>query len=187
MAAPYRAQGVLVAAKLVSARLYATALGVYVASINGQRVGDDIFTPGWTDYRKRVQYQVYDVTDLVRDGRQRDRVCAGRWLVRRTSGTSSAAGLWRPAEALGAARADVRRRLDSRRSSPMRAGRFSTGPILESDMLQGESYDARREMTGWDTAGCDGAELAPMLFDGRGSGDRAIRHRRARASADRRS
>jgi alpha-L-rhamnosidase len=50
------------------ARLYVTALGSYRAFLNGHRVGEDILTPGWTDYGKRVQYQTYDVTQLVQSG-----------------------------------------------------------------------------------------------------------------------
>jgi alpha-L-rhamnosidase len=50
------------------ARLYVTALGIYEFEINGKRVGNDYFAPGWTDYDKRVYYQTYDVTDLVRRG-----------------------------------------------------------------------------------------------------------------------
>jgi len=49
-------------------RLYITALGLYDAFINGQRVGEEWLTPGWTDYTKRLQYQTYDVTGLVRGG-----------------------------------------------------------------------------------------------------------------------
>src|SRR5205085_8584261 len=52
----------------VRARLYITALGLYDAFVNGQRVGDEWLTPGWTDYNTRVQYQTYDVTDLLREG-----------------------------------------------------------------------------------------------------------------------
>lgn len=51
-----------------SARLYISACGIYEAKINGQRVGEFILAPGSTDYRKRIQYQVYDVTDLIKSG-----------------------------------------------------------------------------------------------------------------------
>jgi alpha-L-rhamnosidase len=53
------------------ARLYVTALGLYEARINGRRVGDHELAPGWTDYRKQVRYQVYDVTDLLTQGDNR--------------------------------------------------------------------------------------------------------------------
>ena len=50
------------------ARLYITACGLYEARLNGRRVGDFVMAPGYTDYRKRVQYQTYDVTELLREG-----------------------------------------------------------------------------------------------------------------------
>ena len=56
------------AAEVKKARLYITACGLYEAAINGRRVGDFVRTPGITDYRKRVQYQTYDVTALLQDG-----------------------------------------------------------------------------------------------------------------------
>jgi alpha-L-rhamnosidase len=52
----------------IRARLYVTALGCYEAHLNGQEVGDGVLRPGWTDYNRRVQYQVIDVTDTVRAG-----------------------------------------------------------------------------------------------------------------------
>jgi alpha-L-rhamnosidase len=51
-----------------SARLYATALGTYELHLNDERVGDSVMAPGWTDYRERVLYQTYDVTELMRSG-----------------------------------------------------------------------------------------------------------------------
>ena len=50
------------------ARLYITACGLYEARLNGERAGDFILAPGITDYRKRVQYQTYDVTALLQKG-----------------------------------------------------------------------------------------------------------------------
>jgi alpha-L-rhamnosidase len=52
----------------VRARLYATAHGVYEAALNGMRVGDVELAPGWTEYHRRLQYQTYDVTSLLREG-----------------------------------------------------------------------------------------------------------------------
>lgn len=54
---------------LVSARLYVTALGSYVMRLNGARIGNQILSPGWTDYRERVTYQTFDVTSMVRAGK----------------------------------------------------------------------------------------------------------------------
>ena len=50
---------------IAKARLYVSALGLYEAFLNGRRVSDNIFTPGWTDYYNRVQYQAYDVTEMI--------------------------------------------------------------------------------------------------------------------------
>ena len=53
---------------VVRARLYATALGLYELKVNGKPAGDHVLAPDWTDYAKRVRYQAYDVTDLVKTG-----------------------------------------------------------------------------------------------------------------------
>ena len=53
---------------VAKARLYATACGLYEAKLGGQRVGNFVMAPGYTDYRKRIQYQTYDVTGLLREG-----------------------------------------------------------------------------------------------------------------------
>ena len=54
--------------RVKKARLYATACGIYEAKINGKRVGDFVLAPGITNYKKRIQYQTYDVTELIKDG-----------------------------------------------------------------------------------------------------------------------
>ncbi len=69
--------------KIKRATVYATALGIYELELNGQRVGDAYFAPGWTDYLQRAYYNTYDVTELVRRRRQRDRRQRGGWLVQR--------------------------------------------------------------------------------------------------------
>src|SRR5690348_1693094 len=50
------------------ATVYVTALGLYELRLNGRRVGDQLLAPEWTSYSNRVQYQTYDVTDLLRPG-----------------------------------------------------------------------------------------------------------------------
>lgn len=53
---------------VIKAILYVTARGLYRVHLNGVRAGDQEFTPGWTSYHKRLQYQVYDVTGMVKTG-----------------------------------------------------------------------------------------------------------------------
>lgn len=54
---------------LASARIYATALGAYQLFVNGHRVGDQILSPGWTDFRQHLIYQAYDVTSMLQSGK----------------------------------------------------------------------------------------------------------------------
>ena len=58
-----------VRAAVKQARLYVTGLGVYEAYLNGAAVGDHVLAPGWTSYHHRLRYQTFDVTDLLREGR----------------------------------------------------------------------------------------------------------------------
>ncbi len=74
-------KSVKVEGEIARATLCASAIGMYVAYINGKRVGNDLFTPGWTEYRKRVQYQTYDVTELLAKENELSFSCAEGWAV----------------------------------------------------------------------------------------------------------
>ncbi|MET9088368.1 family 78 glycoside hydrolase catalytic domain [Streptomyces sp. NPDC004237] len=63
--------------RVVRARLFASAHGVWTATLNGGRVGDEVLAPGWTAYRHRLRYRAHDVTDLVREGDNRLEVLLG--------------------------------------------------------------------------------------------------------------
>lgn len=67
--APFFRKEAQLKAPIKRARLYVTSLGLYQFQINGKRIGKDYFTPGWTDYNKRVYYQTYDVTATVKTGK----------------------------------------------------------------------------------------------------------------------
>src|SRR3954468_13316541 len=67
---------------VVKARLYVTAHGLYVAGLNGKRVGDQQLAPGWTAYRHRLRYQTYDVTGLVTAGANRLEILLGNGWFR---------------------------------------------------------------------------------------------------------
>lgn len=66
--APLLERDVEVAGELLRARLYISALGIFVASVNGTRVGNEHFAPGWTSYDREVGYRTYDLTALLRPG-----------------------------------------------------------------------------------------------------------------------
>ena len=61
------------------ARIYASALGVYDLHINGKRVGDCYFTPYWTSYSHTLEYQTYDVTDLLGESNRLEMTLADGW------------------------------------------------------------------------------------------------------------
>ncbi|MBO5078383.1 MAG: family 78 glycoside hydrolase catalytic domain [Oscillospiraceae bacterium] len=61
-------KGISVTKEVKSARLYITACGLYEAKLDGQKIGNFVLAPGHTDYRKRVQYQTYDVTEMLTFG-----------------------------------------------------------------------------------------------------------------------
>ncbi len=69
------------AGKIARARIYATALGIYELNINGQKVGNRYFAPGFTSYHHNLQYQTYDVTDLLTGESTIEAVVAGGWAV----------------------------------------------------------------------------------------------------------
>ena len=71
------------------ADLYVTAIGVYEAYINDKRVGDFIFAPGWTAYEKRLQYQRYDVTDMINEGANSLNIFVGTGWFRGRIGAGS--------------------------------------------------------------------------------------------------
>ncbi|MBE7087144.1 MAG: alpha-L-rhamnosidase [Clostridiales bacterium] len=64
-----------------SAVLYSTALGIYEATLNGQKIGEDFFAPGFTQYKKHLQYQRYDLTDLIKKDNDLRFYLAGGWAV----------------------------------------------------------------------------------------------------------
>ena len=78
-----------ISAPIKSARLYATALGAYEMFLNGKRVGDQVLAPGWTDYRERVIYQTYDVTEQCARATTPSARCLRRAGTRRRSSGSS--------------------------------------------------------------------------------------------------
>ncbi|MEA4906347.1 MAG: family 78 glycoside hydrolase catalytic domain [Anaerolineaceae bacterium] len=141
---------------IIQARLYITALGVYEAQINGDRIGDSIMPPGWTSYPHRLRYQTYDVTSQIHvgwnaigvtlgDGWYRGRLGFGGG-IRNTYGDRLAL-----LAQLEVYYVDGSVELIISNSE----WRASTGPILSSDIYDGETYDARLEQSGWSSPNFD--------------------------------
>ena len=123
---PYLRRSFELAGGLRRATLYATARGVAELELNGTRVGDAVLAPGWTDYRKRIEYAAHDVTDARARGRERARRDPRAGVVRRLHRLRPAAARQPLRPRPGAAvRAPPRaRRTAASRSSPAtRSGR----------------------------------------------------------------
>ena len=147
-----------------SARAYVTALGGYVMSINGKRVGDAVFTPGWTHYPKRIQYQAYDVTSKLRIGDNAlGAVLGNLWW-------SSGLG-WRGSVTYsnGPLRFFMQLLVEYQDGTSQifvtnENWKTHDAPILETTIYDGERYDARLEQEGWDDTTFDDSKWIPVTL-----------------------
>jgi len=150
---------------LVRARLYVSARGLYEVRLNGTRVGDAELAPGWTDYTRRVQYQTYDVTELVGQG---ENVLAA----------TVADGWWSGFVGFEPRRAGAHYGTFPQFLAELRLTRADgsvstvvtddtwvthTGAIRHADLLMGECHDLRRAVDGWELPGFDAGGWSPAL------------------------
>ncbi|HRA53504.1 MAG TPA: family 78 glycoside hydrolase catalytic domain [Thermoflexales bacterium] len=154
--APLLRKSFTLAKPVAAARLYVSALGLFEARLNGQPVGEDALAPGWTEYAKRVRYHVHDVGSLLVPGENVIGALLGDgWYC----GHVGFQGRQRYGE---------RPRLiaqlevvhpDGSRTTLGTDGSWAVayGPLLQADLLMGEHWDARLEMSGWDAPGFDAA------------------------------
>jgi len=136
-----------------SARLYITALGSYQVFLNGRRVGNSILTPDWTDYRKRVLYQTYDVTAMLARGEN----VIGAMLGDGWYGSGLGSGLrfnFGPPPTRLIAQLEIEDAAGRKQTiASDETWRTAIAPVLRSEIYAGETYDARLEQPGWDRAG----------------------------------
>lgn len=146
--------------KIVSATAYVTAHGMYEAQINGKRVGDAYLTPGWTAYQKRLQYQVYDVTTLLKKGGNAIGVTLGSGWYRGTIGFSNHKDVYGKDIAL-LFQLEINYSDGSTETVVSdNSWRSSTGAIRYSEIYNGETVDAREEKKGWSLPGYNDAGWA---------------------------
>ena len=148
------------------ARLYITACGLYEARLNGRRIGNFVMAPGLTDYRKRVQYQIYDVADLLRDGENELTVMLADGWYR---GSTGAWGL--------TCQYGTETRLLAQLEMKNAEGRRFTlvsgpswdwsndGPVRFADNKDGEIVDARLMPSYREKAKCTSHPVIPALSD----------------------
>jgi len=146
--------------KLKEARLYITGLGYYEAYLNGEKVGNEVLSPGWTTYSKKIQYSAYDITDLIKKGDNAIGVMLGNgwynplpmkmwgWLNIKEFLTTG-----RPRFI-----AELHLTYENGKQSIVKTDaswKVSDGPILKNNIYLGELYDARKEAEGWNKPGFD--------------------------------
>jgi alpha-L-rhamnosidase len=144
------------------ALIYTTALGNSDLYLNGDRVSDEYFTPGWTDYSKRVYYRAFDVTQKLKSGDNAiGVVLADGWF-------GGYVGFGHQRDHYGKkTRAMVQLRLEYADGNvdtivTDESWKASTGPTLYADFLMGEKYDARKEIPNWCAPGFDDSTWAKV-------------------------
>ena len=140
------------AKKVQSARVYVTSLGLYQLFLNGKKVSTDLFTPGWTSYNKRIQYQTYDVTSMIQAKNALGAILGDGWY-RGNIGWQDQRNYYGSKLALLAQLVINYTDGTSATIVSDNSWKASTGPILFSDIYNGETYDANKEMPGWNSVG----------------------------------
>ena len=168
VSAPMLRREVVLEKPLKDARLYVTARGIYEFYINGRRVSNDYFNPGWTDYRYRIMYNSYDITDMMKQGAN-------------GFGAMLGAGWYSDLNIFSAANVDpygIRQSLLAKILLTFEDGtsqvivtdgswkKYDHGPVVRNGFQFGEDYDARKEVDGWKEGGFDDSSWdAADIFD----------------------
>jgi alpha-L-rhamnosidase len=159
---PYLRTSFVCKKNIKRATAYSSALGLYELHINGKRIGTDFFSPGWTDYNKRVYYNSFDVTAMLKEGdNAAGAILADGWFA-------GYYGFNRRKNHYG-----DKPRFLFQLEIEYEDGTIETitsnkdwkanyGPFLEADLLMGETYDARREISGWSQPGFNDSNWNPV-------------------------
>lgn len=144
--------------KVAAATAFITAHGLYTAKINGQRIGDAYLTPGWTSYNKRLQYQAYDVTGMLKEGKNAVGAVLGNGWYRGHVGFNPLPNLYGKDISL-LMQLDITY-TDGTKDTIVTDGSWksSTGEIRYAEIYNGATIDHRMQQNGWATAAFDDRE-----------------------------
>jgi len=150
-----------------AATLFVTSHGVYEARLNGKRIGNDHFSPGWTSYHKRLQYHGYDVTHLVNAGENAIGFTLGDGWYRGYIGFVKQRDYYGK-NLSGLLQLELEYKDGTKKTvSSDGSWKYSDGPVLASDLYNGEVYDARLEKNGWATVKYNDSQWKPVnVLDG---------------------
>lgn len=158
--APIMRKNVNVGKEVKRARLYATARGAYWFYINGQRVGDGYLNPGWTDFRHRIMYNTYDVTQMLRQGNNALGIELGHGWFCDDFGWAGA--MWgdqygyKPS-ALAMIKVEYTDGTNETFVTDNTWKVYNGGPLYVNNLYHGVIYDAQREVDGWKEPGFNDA------------------------------
>jgi len=145
----YLRKEIVVDAEIISARLYITAKGVYEAFINGEKVGTDVMSPGWTPVTKSISTLTYDVTNLLDEGQNTiGAVVAEGWH----SGRINLRETLKTAEHTPRLLCQLEIETKNGTKTIVSDGSWKVtqnGPIRISKIYDGETYDANYELGYW--------------------------------------
>jgi len=152
--ATYFRRVVPVASSIRSARLYVTALGSYYFFINGHPIAPDVLTPDFTDYRKRVMYQTYDVTSQLAEGTNAIGALVGDGWYGSPLTWSGTHFFTPPDRFLAQLEIDYTDGAHATIATDS-SWKAAPSPILRSHIYSGEIYDARLEAENWSSSSFD--------------------------------
>lgn len=165
---PYLRKEVTLSKKVKSARLYLSSLGLNEFYINGAKIGRDYFASGWTDYNKRIYYNVYDVTSHMQKGTNAlGAILSNGWYAGYIGyallvGAEKVNQYYGDSPLLKAQLELVFEDGSKQVISTDSDWKASTGAVMESDLLQGETYDATKEKDGWNQSAFNDSEWSPV-------------------------
>jgi alpha-L-rhamnosidase len=139
--------------KIKTAVAYITAHGLYEASINGRRVGDAYLTPGWTSYKTRLQYQTYDVTDMLKGGDNVIGVVLGNGWYRGIIGYTDKRNVYGKDISLLLQINITYQDGTTGIITSDGSWKSSTGGVMYSEIYNGETIDHNKDQAGWTEPG----------------------------------
>jgi len=153
---PHFRKEFLSARTITTARVYITSHGFYELQLNGKKVGDQVLTPGWTSYSKRLQYQVYDVTGMLLKGNNAIGVVLGDGWYRGTLAWGNNWAIYgKKLGVLFQLKISYTDGTESVIVSDETWKASNDGAIRMNDIYNGETYDATKKLTGWNNPGYD--------------------------------
>jgi len=154
--AAFLRRGFDITKQVKQARLYVTALGSYRVFVNGNRVGNDVLTPDFTDYTKRVLYQTYDVTEWLTQGKNAIAAVLGEGWFGSGLTWEGRSYFFLPPPTRLLAQLEITYADGSSNSVVTDdSWKGAASPILRSEIYAGEVYDGRRRLPGWNRADFD--------------------------------